>query len=161
MWYLLLWEILWLLWWDSFWGQAKWKDTDRKMIAFSVACCTLIALVMLAIAPLFPQLYNTNAQSREFAKYFIMVTAVFMPQNAFLHAAYFTLRSGGKTIVTFFFDSVFICCVSVPIAYLLGHFTNLYVVYIFIAVQLADIVKCFIGFILVKKGVWLQNIVEV
>ena len=137
------------------------KDTDRKMIAFSVACCTLIALVMLAIAPLFPQLYNTNAQSREFAKYFIMVTAVFMPQNAFLHAAYFTLRSGGKTIVTFFFDSVFICCVSVPIAYLLGHFTNLYVVYIFIAVQLADIVKCFIGFILVKKGVWLQNIVEV
>ena len=137
------------------------KDTDRKMIVFSVACCTLVALVMLMIAPLFPQLYNTNVQSREFAKYFIMVTAVFMPQNAFLHAAYFTLRSGGKTIVTFFFDSVFICCVSVPIAYLLGHFTDLYVVYIFIAVQLADIIKCVIGFILVKKGVWLQNIVEV
>lgn len=136
------------------------KDTDRKMIVFSVLCCTGVALVMLVIAPLFPQLYNTNPTSRELAKYFIMVTAVFMPAQAFLHAAYFTLRSGGKTIVTFFFDSVFICCVSVPIAYLLGHFTELYVVYIFVAVQMADIIKCIIGFVLVKKGVWLQNIVE-
>ncbi len=136
------------------------KDTDRKMIAFSVACCTLIAVLMLFIAPLFPRLYNTNAQSREFATYFILVVAVFMPQNAFLHAAYFTLRSGGRTVITFFFDSVFICCVSVPIAYLLGHFTSLYVVYIFVAVQLADMIKCVIGFILVKKGVWLQNIVD-
>lgn len=136
------------------------KDTDRKMIVFSVMCCTVVAMVMLVIAPLFPQLYNTNSASRELAKYFIMVTAVFMPQQAFLHAAYFTLRSGGKTIVTFFFDSVFICCISVPIAYILGHFTELYVVYIFIAVQMADIIKCIIGFVLVKKGVWLQNIVE-
>lgn len=136
------------------------KDTDRKMIAFSVFCCTMVAIVMLFIAPLFPRLYNTNAQSRELAKYFIMVTAVFMPQNAFLHAAYFTLRSGGRTVITFFFDSVFICCVSVPIAYVLGHFTGLYVVYILIVVQFADIIKCVIGFILVKKGVWLQNIVD-
>lgn len=136
------------------------KDTDRKMIVFSVMCCTGVALVMLIIAPLFPQLYNTNPASRELAKYFIMVTAVFMPMQAFLHAVYFTLRSGGKTIVTFFFDSVFICCISVPIAYLLGHFTELYVVYIFVAVQMADIIKCIIGFVLVKKGVWLQNIVE-
>ena len=136
------------------------KDTDRKMIVFSVMCCTVVAMVMLVIAPLFPQLYNTNPASRELAKYFIMVTAVFMPQQAFLHAAYFTLRAGGKTIVTFFFDSVFICCISVPIAYILGHFTELYVVYIFIAVQMADIIKCIIGFVLVKKGVWLQNIVE-
>lgn len=136
------------------------RDTDRKMIAFSVFCCTLVALVMLIIAPLFPRLYNTNAQSKELAKDFIMVTAVFMPQNAFLHAAYFTLRSGGRTIITFFFDSVFICCISVPLAYVLGHFTGLQVVYILIMVQLADVIKCVIGFVLVKKGVWLQNIVE-
>ena len=89
-----------------------------------------------------------------------MVQAIFMPQNAFLHAAYFTLRSGGKTIVTFFFDSVFIWLVSVPIAYVLSRYTNLYVVYILVMVQIGDWLKCLIGFILVKKGVWLQNIVS-
>ena len=88
-----------------------------------------------------------------------MATAVFMPQNAFLHATYFTLRSGGKTIITFLFDSVFIWCVSVLLAYIFSHYTALPVVAVYVAVQLGDIIKCTIGFLLVKKGVWLQNIV--
>ena len=82
-----------------------------------------------------------------------------MPQNAFLHASYFTLRSGGKTIITFLFDSVFIWCVSVTIAFTLSRFTALPVIGIYAMVQLGDIIKCIIGFILVKKWVWLQNIV--
>lgn len=77
--------------------------------------------------------------------------AVFMPQNAFLHAAYFTLRSGGKTIITFLFDSVFVWCVSVPIAYCLSRFTGLHVLVVFTMVQIGDILKCIVGFVLVKK----------
>ena len=138
----------------------KARDTDNKMIAFSVACCTLVAAVMLVLAPFFPRLYNTNAQAKELAKYFIMITAFFMPQNAFLHAAYFTLRSGGKTIITFLFDSVFIWCVSVTIAFTLSRYTSMPVVAVYAFVQMGDILKCVIGFILVKKGVWLQNIVS-
>lgn len=135
------------------------RDTDNKMIAFSVFCCTMMAALMLLISPLFPRIYNTTEEVRVLASRFIMVQAIFMPQNAFLHAAYFTLRSGGKTIVTFFFDSVFVWCVSVPIAYILSRYTNMYVVYILAMVQIGDWIKCLIGFILVKKGVWLQNIV--
>lgn len=140
--------------------MAKARDTDNKMIAFSVFCCTCVAAVMLLMAPFFPMLYNTNAEARELAKYFIIMTAVFMPQNAFLHASYFTLRSGGKTIITFLFDSVFIWCVSVTIAFTLSHFTSLPVIAIYTLVQMGDWIKCLIGFILVKKGVWLQNIVS-
>lgn len=136
------------------------RDTDTKMIAFSVACCTLMAAVMFVCSPLFPMLYNTNAEARLLARNFIMTTAVFMPQNAFLHAAYFTLRSGGKTIVTFLFDSAFIWIISIPVAAGLSRFTALPVLGIFIVVQFADTLKCLVGFILVKKGVWLQNIVS-
>lgn len=135
------------------------RDTDNKMIAFSIFCCTIVALAMLVLAPAFPNLYNTNAEAKELAKYFIMLTAVFMPQNAFLHAAYFTLRSGGRTIITFFFDSVFIWVVSVSLAFVLSRFTALPVLGIYAIVQAADFIKCIIGFILVKKGVWLRNIV--
>ena len=135
------------------------RDTDNKLIAFSVMCCTCVALVMFLMAPLFPRLYKINDEARMLAKYFIMVTAFFMPQNAFLHATYFTLRSGGKTIITFLFDSVFIWCVSVVIAFTLSRYTGLPVIAVYAMVQLGDIIKCVIGFILVKKGVWLQNIV--
>ena len=136
------------------------RDTDNKMIAFSVMCCTGVAIVMFLLAPLFPGLYKINDEARQLAQYFIMATAIFMPQNAFLHATYFTLRSGGKTIITFLFDSVFIWCVSVLLAYLFSHYTALPVVAVYVFVQLGDIIKCTIGFLLVKKGVWLQNIVE-
>lgn len=136
------------------------RDTDNKMIAFSVFCCTCVAAVMLFFAPVFPGFYKINEEARELAKYFIMATAVFMPQNAFLHAAYFTLRSGGKTIITFLFDSVFIWCVSVVIAFTLSRYTSLPVIAVYVMVQLGDLIKCILGFYLVKKGIWLQNIVE-
>lgn len=136
------------------------RDTDNKMIAFSIFSCTLVALVMLVLARFFPLLYNTDGEVRSLAARFIVVTAIFMPQNAFLHASYFTLRSGGKTVITFLFDSVFIWCVSVTIAYLLSRFTTLPVVAVYVFVQMGDWIKCVIGFVLVKKGVWLQNIVS-
>lgn len=136
------------------------KDTDTKIIAFSVMSCIVIAALMFILAPLFPKLYNTTDDVRKLAYTFIRVQAIFMPVQAFMHAAYFTLRSGGKTIVTFLFDSVFVFAVSVPIAYCFSRFTDIDVVYIFAAVQLADMIKCVIGFILIKKGVWLNNIVS-
>ncbi|WP_276950003.1 MATE family efflux transporter [Acetatifactor muris] len=135
------------------------RDTDNKIIAFSVTCCIGVAILMVFIAPLFPQLYKTTDEVRAVAVQFILAQAVFMPQAAFMHATYFTLRSGGKTIVTFLFDSVFVWCVSVPVAFCLSRMTALPVIAIFAMVQIADWVKCIIGFVLVKKGVWLQNIV--
>lgn len=135
------------------------RDTDNKIIAFSVCCCIGVAALMVCIAPLFPQIYNTTDEVKAVAVQFIIAQAIFMPQAAFMHATYFTLRSGGKTIVTFLFDSVFVWCVSVPVAYCLSRFTGMPVIAIFAMVQIADWIKCIIGFVLVKKGVWLQNIV--
>ena len=136
------------------------RDTDNKIIAFSVAACILISGLMVLVSPIFPQIYNTNAQAKQIATHFIIAQAVFLPQMAFLHACYFTLRSGGKTIITFLFDSVFMWLVSVPLAYFLIHHTGLYVIYVFACIQIADWIKCIVGFLLVKKGVWLQNIVQ-
>ena len=135
------------------------RDTDTKMIAFSVASCVLIGAVMVVIAPLFPRIYNTSGEVQRLAESFIIVAAVFMPQNAFLHSAYFTLRSGGKTVITFLFDSVFIWVVSIPLAYLLCRYTEMNIVAVYFCCQGIEIIKSVIGFILVKKGVWLQNIV--
>ncbi len=136
------------------------RETDNKLIAFSIISCILVALAMLVIAPLFPGIYKTTAEARALAAQFIALQALFMPQNAFLHAAYFTLRSGGRTFITFLFDSVFVWCVSVPIAYVLSRFTDLPAQAVFALVNIGDWIKCTVGFILVKKGVWMQNIVS-
>lgn len=136
------------------------KDTDRKLIAFSVAICVVIGAVVACLAPLFPRLYNTEQEVRDYAASFIMIAALFMPQSAFLHASYFTIRSGGKTLITFLFDSGFMWVVTIPFAFCLTRFTVLPIEVIFALCQGIEILKCVVGFILLKKGVWLQNIVE-
>ena len=115
---------------------------------------------MIALSPVFPLLYNTSEAVRHQATAFMIAQAIFMPQAAFIHATYFTLRSGGKTIVTFFFDCVFLWIVNVPVVFALSRFTGMQAHYIYVCCQIADWIKCIIGFILVKKGVWIQNIVK-
>jgi putative MATE family efflux protein len=136
------------------------KDQDNKIIAFSIFNSIVIGSIMFVTSGLYPKLYNTNAQAQALAASFIMVQAVIMPKDAFLHTAYFTLRSGGKTIITFLFDSVFMMVVSVPIAYVLSRYTSLDVIWIFFIVHMADLIKCLIGLILLKKGVWINNIIS-
>ena len=135
------------------------KDTDRKMIVFAVLVSIVVAFAVYFFAPIFPEFYNATAEAKDLAKKFIVVQALFLPQMAFIHATYFTMRSGGKTFITFLFDSVFVWLVSVPLVFVLSRFTDMYVVWIYVAVQMADIIKSIVGFILVKKGVWIQNIV--
>lgn len=136
------------------------KDTDKKLIIFSVVSCFAIAMLMALIAPIFPSFYNTSELSRSVATQFIIAQAIFMPQMAYIHATYFTLRSGGKTIVTFLFDSVYMWCIGIPVAFVLSRFTIIPAVYIFALVQVSDWAKCILGYNLVKKGVWIQNIVS-
>lgn len=136
------------------------RETDTRLIAFSVMSCLLIGGLLAILAPVFPMLYNTSREVKELAAWFLRVAALCMPIAAFMHASYFTLRSGGKTIVTFLFDSVFLWCVSIPVAYVLSRYTGLAILPLYLSIQLLDLIKCVIGFILVKKGVWLNNIVE-
>ncbi|TCL58528.1 putative MATE family efflux protein [Kineothrix alysoides] len=137
------------------------KETDRKLIFFSVASCVGIGLLMSLVAPFFPVIYNTTTEIRQLASRFIMIAALCMPLYAFTHATYFTLRSGGKTWITFFFDSVYVWVVNIPLAFVLTRYTGIYIIVLYLFCQLIDIIKCIIGFVLVKKGVWIQKIIEV
>lgn len=135
------------------------KDTDTKLIAFAVACSVVIGAVLAVTAPIFPMLYNTTDSVKGLAASLMRVAAAYMPIISFMHATYFTLRSGGKTVITFLFDSAYLWAVSIPLAYVLSRFTGLPIVPLYLCCQMIDIVKAAIGFVLVKKGVWLNNIV--
>ena len=56
--------------------------------------------------------------------------------------------------------ALFMWVISVPIAFLLSRFTSLYAVWIFFLVQSADWIKCVIGIILIRRNVWMNNIVS-
>lgn len=137
----------------------KAKDTAAKVIAFSVCCTLLTSLLMILLSGVFPGLYNTTEDVREMAGAMIRITAYLMPMQAFLHATYFTIRSGGRTIITFLFDSGFSWVVAIPFIYGIVHFTGLPILVVFTLYYSLDFIKAAVGYILLKKGIWLQNIV--
>ncbi len=134
------------------------RETDAKLIAFTVASCLAVGSVLALVAPFFPRLYNTTGEVREIATRLIWVSALLMPFQAFSNAAYFTLRSGGKTVVTFIFDSLFVCVVMVPVAWCLSRLTAMPVVPLFLLCQGTEAIKCVVGYFMLKRGVWVNNI---
>lgn len=135
-------------------------DEDAKLIAFSVALCIVVGAVMVFLAPVFPQIYNTTDNVKNIARELLTVSAVMMPLYAFTNCCYFTLRSGGKTIITFVFDSLYLWTLCVPLAFVLSRYTQVHILQMFIAVQALDIIKCGIGYYLVKKRKWVKNLVD-
>ncbi len=136
------------------------RDSDRKLMALSVVSCLLFGGLMAAVSGLFPQIYNTTAAVRHLATKMICICAIMMPFNAYTNAAYFTLRSGGQTLVTFLFDSCFVWVCCVPVAFCLSRFTTLPIVPLYAICQGLDLLKCAIGAIMIHRGAWIQNLAQ-
>ncbi len=136
------------------------KDAATKLITFSVLVSMAVGVLYAIAAIWIPQAYNTTDEIRLLATRLMQITAVAMPLDAFSHAAYFTLRSGGKTFITFLFDSGFVWCIHVPLAFGLSRYTVMPILGLYAIIQFSNILKDILGFIFVKKGIWLQNIVE-
>ena len=144
-------------------GANKWEEavkSDTKLIVFSMMVGTAAGLILILISPLFPMLYNTSHEARMIATNLIIIQGCFLPLFALRNASYFTLRSGGKILITILTDSLFMWLCPVPIAFILSRFTNLSVPMIFITVQSSYIFNCIVGIVLIKKRIWVKNIVK-
>lgn len=135
-------------------------DTNRKLIVFAGLLTAVMGCLMFITAPLFPGFYNTSDEVRQLASQLLRVTSLMLPVGALYNAAYHTLRSGGRTFITFLFDSVYTCTVNLTLAFILTRFTDLGILSVYIYVQLADVLKVIIGMILVHKGIWIRNLVD-
>ena len=142
----------------SMYEKAK-KDAFHLMW-FTGAVSLGLTVILVCVSGVFPKLYDTTAQVQQYGQWFIVITALFFPVQGFLNALYFTLRSGGKTLVTFLFDSVYTWLIPVPMALLLCHLTALPILAVYAIVQAADLIKVLVGYVLIRRGVWISNLVE-
>lgn len=138
----------------------KARQNSVRLMWFTGGLCLILTFVLIAISGAFPMLYDTTNEVRVYGRNFILITAIFFPIQGFLNALYFTLRSGGKTVITFFFDSVYSWVITVPVAFVLCSYTFLPILMIYAMIQALDFIKLIVGYILIKKGVWITNLVD-
>ncbi len=136
------------------------KDTDRKLIVFALITSVIPITVLLSMSKIFPQIYDTTESVRSLACSFILISAAIAPFACYANSVYFTLRCGGKTIITVIFDSVFTCLIVAPLAFVLSRFTSMPIIPLYFCCQGLEIIKCIVGTILLRSGLWINTLVE-
>ena len=136
------------------------KTSSKRLMWFSALISVILTIVLISIAWVFPNAYDTTNAIRMTGTKFIIITALFFPIQGFLNALYFTLRSGGKTFITFLFDSVYSWALPVPVAFVLCKYTSLNIFWVYTIIQMFDLIKLAVGYILINKGIWITNLVD-
>ena len=138
------------------------KSDVWRLIAFGIAGAAAMGLLLILFAPLIPRAYTgVTAEVRQIATNLLIITACAMPLYSFAHCSYFTLRSGGKTVITFLFDCGYTWAISVPLALLMVKALHADVRAAYAVVEMANIIKCVLGYAFVKSGKWIQNLTHI
>ncbi len=135
------------------------KDTCGKII-FTDACFVfLLAFLQFSSAFIVPNLYNTSEGIKLMAKEMIIISAIYLTFHGINASCYFTMRTGGKILLTMCFDSIFLWVIRLPFAYVLCKFTNLDELTLKVLIDGIDAMRFIVGIYLVKKGIWLNKLV--
>ena len=133
---------------------------NAKLLNLAIVFGVLFGLLLALIAPFFPLLYNTTDAVRDLATKLILILAIMKPWMAYLMCVYYSMRSGGKTVMTFLYDAGVMWTCSIPLAFCLSRFTDLSIIPLFLICQSLDIVKAVLGFFIIRRGNWIQNLSE-
>lgn len=141
--------------------EERLREENRKLLALSVASGLVFGGLMVLVSGVFPLLYDTTQTVRKLAGYLICISAIMIPFNAYTNGAYFTLRSGGQTVVTFLFDSCFVWSICVPVAFVLSRFTGMGILVLYAICQGTELLKCLVGGCMIRRGAWIRNLTAV
>lgn len=136
------------------------KSLDSKLIFITEVIHIVIGLLVLLTADLVPMLYDVESSTREMAAAMLRIQGIVLPIHSYVHVAYFTIRSGGKTGVTFLFDCVYTWCVPAVLSFILCRLTPLPILTCYTIVQVSDLIKMGIAMALLKSGFWAKNIIK-
>ncbi len=140
--------------------QERARTEARQMIAFAGTLGLCVGVIVILLSSAFPLLYNTTDEVRTLAAALTVVIGLYAPFHGILNSSYFTIRSGGKTFITFLFDSGFVWGINIPVTLALVTLTPLSPVAVYVVCHLTELIKLVIGVLLVRSGTWCRNITD-
>ena len=136
------------------------RDVDRKLIFLTVAMHVVIGALMIAASPFIPLLYEVGEDVRALTSRLLVIAGLALPIHSFAHVTYFTIRSGGRTLITFLFDAVYTWVVTVLLAFVLTRYTDWDILKIYFCIQFIDVIKLVIGLLMLRSDFWARNVVN-
>lgn len=137
----------------------KARDDNKKLSFLGIYLSLFTGLILVATSYVLPNIFKEiDNEQKKIATKLIIIYGVLLFANCLSIIYYYTLKAGGRTLETLILDTGFMLVVYVPVSWILAMATNLNIIYIYLIVRGLDILKSVLGFILVKRGKWLQNL---
>lgn len=134
------------------------RANGYRMIRFSMLLSIIFASLMFASSFIVPEFYLVAPEIRRTAAIFVRIYSIFYLVYTTNVQCFYTLRSGGDTKSSMIMDSGFFWLVNIPVVALAVYFTDWSIFAVFLTGQLIDIVKMWLGLLLVKKEGWVKNL---
>ncbi|NLM41742.1 MAG: MATE family efflux transporter [Firmicutes bacterium] len=135
------------------------KDQVWKLMFFASGLAVVLGALLAVSAGWVTQVYKTEIEVRSLAAAFMRAAAFCFPFQAIANCSYFAIRSGGRTLLTMAFDSIYVWVVCVPYTYALVAWTSLPIETLYPLSQLIHPVKAILGLVAVRSGIWARNLV--
>ena len=134
------------------------KEAYYSLI-FTAAIGTILGVILVISAPYITGLYTAVSQeAKNMAQIIIVFYGLYLLLCALNNSLFFILRSGGRTLLVFIFDSFYGWLFQIPLAFLILYVFNLDFIPLLIIVSMLDIVKTIVGFLLVISKKWYRNL---
>ncbi len=135
------------------------KQNQRYLLRIGIAISIIMGLFMIAFSPFIPKLFTEVPPAQQaLATTLIQIYSAFLFVYSIAFTNYITLRTGGRSVLAFLVDGAFIWVFAVTSSLLLAKYTDVSAVYIYLVVQLVDLLKAIVGLPIVLKGVWAKNL---
>lgn len=135
------------------------KQNQKYLFKLGITVSIIMGLLMITLSPFIPLIFKEVAiDQQRLAAELIRIYAAFLFIFAICFTNYSTLRVGGQGLLAFLLDGGFMWFVAVTGSLLLAKYTTVSVIYLYLFVQFADLLKALTGIPIIKKGKWAQNL---
>lgn len=131
-----------------------------KIIKIAMLFGVLLSSFIYVLALYVPYFYNIDLSLQIDTTKCIQMFALTFTITCLASTTFFIIRSGGNTLLLATIDGIFIWVVQTPLQYILIKTTSLSLPLIYFIVLSAAIIRVIIGLILIKKKMWMNNLIS-
>lgn len=133
----------------------------KRLAGISTGFGALIGIALICLSKVVLMPYKISADAADYAWQFLMVMSIAMPFKMFNYVNIVgVLRGGGDTIYCFILDVCAVWLIGVPSVYLTGLWFSLPIIFVIIALNSEEVVKCIVGFKRFKSKKWINDLVN-
>jgi putative MATE family efflux protein len=145
-------------------GEQK-NDVAKRyailILKFASFTACFASLILIPLSFLLPYIFNVSQQVLHDARLMFIVLSACYPMRAFNVATIIGIcRAGGDTVFSGLYDIVFMYAVSLPLAAAASYFFHAPAAIIYLCIFAEEPFKVIVGFMRIRSGKWLHNVVE-